>query len=68
MTGRLVGMVLLGLAAACDNPNGLPEFCSARGNAEGKLAITCYTRFSDHSFDDIAVFTARGPVWGSRRG
>lgn len=38
-TGRLVGLVLLGLATACDNPNGLPERCSARGNAEGKLAI-----------------------------
>ncbi|MCY1074159.1 FG-GAP repeat domain-containing protein [Archangium lansingense] len=57
MTVRLVGTVLLGLATGCDNPNGLPELCSARGNAEGKVSITCFTRFSDGSFDDIPAIT-----------
>lgn len=57
MTLRLVGTVWLGLAAACDNPHGLPELCSARGDSEGKVSITCFTRFSDGAFDDIAAFT-----------
>jgi hypothetical protein len=53
----LVGMVLLGAVTACDSFSKQPALCSAQGDSEGRILVSCFTQYSDSSFDTRASFT-----------
>ncbi len=48
---------LLGAVTACDSASKQPALCSAQGDSEGRVRVSCFTQYEDSRFDTQASFS-----------
>jgi hypothetical protein len=49
--------VFLGAVTACDSASKQPALCSALGDSEGRIRVSCFNQYEDSRFDTRASFS-----------